>query len=63
MKQLLEYREPANVKIIRENTSGSLSKQRHQWVKGFKIKGLNRGKFLSASREQLERARTGERPK
>lgn len=63
MKQVYEYYEPANVKIVRENTEASLSKQRYQWVKGFKIKGLKRGKFLSASREQLEKARTLERQK
>lgn len=34
-----------NVKIVQEKTTSALSKQRHRWVKGFKIKELNRGKF------------------
>jgi hypothetical protein len=34
-----------NVKIVQEKTASALSKQRYQWVKGFKIKELNRSKF------------------
>ena len=56
------HEKQANVKIIHEYTSSSLNKQRYQWLKGLKSKGVNREKCFSSSKDCLERTKATKKP-